>query len=184
MSTNTPGIQLFTAEDLLRMPDDGFRYELVKGELRKMAPPGAEHGGIVAILVESLGSFVRKNNLGKVYVETGFQLASDPDTVRSADVAFIHRERVEAAGKITGYWQGAPDLTIEVISPNDRYTDVDDKVLDWLHAGTRMVIVINPRNNTAAVYRGPSQVVRLTESDILDGNEVVPGWRMPVRDLF
>ncbi|MGH8059597.1 MAG: Uma2 family endonuclease, partial [Candidatus Entotheonellia bacterium] len=83
-----------------------------------------------------------------------------------------------------GYWPGAPDLAIEVISPSDTYTEVEEKVLDWLEAGTRMVIVVNPRKRVVTVYRSLAHIVILTEGDTLDGGDVVPGWTMPVRDVF
>jgi len=174
-----------TAEDLLRMPDDGFRYELVRGELRKMAPAGHEHGSIAALFTVSLGQHVLANGLGRVYAaETGFKLASDPDLVRAPDTAFVRRERVETIGRTEGYWPGAPDLAIEVISPDDSYAEVEEKVCDWLEAGTRMAIVLNPRQRTAKVYRSLTEVSVLTERDTLDGGDVVPGWKMALAQLF
>jgi Uma2 family endonuclease len=181
----TPAVRPMSAEDLLRLPDDGMRHELIQGVLTTMTPTGTEHGGIVVIAAGSLGSAVQTRRLGRVLAgEPGFILARDPDTVRAADVAFISRERYLAAGKVTGYWSGAPDLAIEVISPNDLYTEVEEKVAEWLVHGTRMVIVINPRRRTVAVYRSPTAVQILTEADVLDGAEVVPGWTLPVAALF
>src|SRR5918999_4198022 len=169
--------QLMTANDLLRMPDDGFRYELVKGELKKMAPAGHWHGRVAINITTPLAQHVRARNLGAVYAaETGFKLASDPDVVRAPDVAFIRRERVEEVGNVEGYWPGAPDLAVEVISPSDTYTEVQEKVFDWLEAGTRMVIVVMPRRRPVAVYRSLTEIVMLTENDALDGGDVVPGW--------
>lgn len=104
--------------------------------------------------------------------------------MRAPDVAFVRRERIEVIGKQTGYWPEAPDLAVEVISPHDRYTEVDEKVADWLVAGTRMVIVVNPRNKTVRVHRSPTDVVSLTIDDTLDGGDVVPGWRMPLTEIF
>lgn len=102
-----------TAEELLHMPDDGFRYELVRGELRRMAPAGQEHGKITAVLTGSLVQYVLAHKLGTVYAaETGFKL--EADTVRAPEVAFIRRERLEEAGEGKGFWPGAPDLAVEV----------------------------------------------------------------------
>jgi Uma2 family endonuclease len=177
--------QRMTADDLLRMPDDGFRYELVKGELKKMAPAGHWHGRVAINITTPLAQHVRAHNLGAIYAaETGFKLASDPDVVRAPDMAFIRRERVEEVGNVEGYWPGAPDLAVEVTSPSDTYTEVHEKVFDWLEAGTRMVIVVMPRRRAVAVYRSLTDIVILTENDGLDGGEVVPGWTMPVRELF
>lgn len=181
----TTSIRLVTAEELLRMPDDGFRYELVRGELRKMAPASHEHGMVGMRFGWRLAQYVETNNLGVVDgAETGFRIASDPDTVRAPDVSFIRRDRIEAVGKVEGYWPGAPDLVVEVISPGDTYTEVEEKVFDWLEAGTRMVIVMNPRKRTVTVYRSLTDIVVLTENDTLDGGDVVPGWSVKVRDLF
>ncbi len=177
--------KLMTADQLARLPDDGMRHELVRGELRTMPPGGAEHGGLTADVTSSLGPYVRTNRLGRVMTgETGFLLATNPDHVRAPDVAFVSRERYEAAGRVRGYWPGAPDLVVEVISPNDLYTEVEEKVAEWLEHGTRLVFVVNPRRRGVAVHR-PGQPVRtLGEDDVLVGDDVVSGWTLPVRELF
>ena len=178
-------IQTFTADELLQQPDDGFRYELVKGELVKMAPAGSEHGKLAMRVGWRLAQHVESQNLGNVYAaETGFQLASNPDTVRAPDVAFVRQERVAEAGEVRGFWPGAPDLAVEVVSPGDTYAEVEDKVLDWLDAGTLMVAVVNPRQRTVTIYRSRADIVILTRDDLLDGNNVVPGWILPIRELF
>jgi Uma2 family endonuclease len=177
--------QKITAEELLRMPDDGCRYELVEGELRRMAPAGKPHGVLAIRVTGPLWLHVETHQLGEVCAaETGFRLASNPDTVRAPDVAFISRQRLEEVGEVEGYWPGAPDLAVEVISPNDPYTEVQGKVLAWLEAGTRMVVVVNPRQQTVAVYRSRTDIAILTETDTLDGQDVVPGWTLPIADLF
>ena len=176
---------LITADELLQMKDDGFRYELVRGELIKMSPAGHQHGRIVLNFTTPLDQFVRANQLGAVYAaETGFKLAEDPDVVRAPDAAFIRRERVDAVGLTTGFWPGAPDLAAEVVSPGDTYAEVQDKTADWLDAGTRLVIVINPSTQTVVLYYSQSDIRILTIDDVLDGGEVVPNWTLPVRDLF
>ncbi len=183
MSTMT---QFITAEELSQRPDDGFRYELVKGELKKMAPAGYKHGRMAMLLAIPLGTYILKNNLGMVYAaETGFTIARDPDTVRAPDVSFVRREVIEKLGEPDeAYWPGAPDLAVEVISPNDTYTEVEEKVFDWIEAGTRMVIVVNPRKKAVTVYRSFTDVKVLTENDTLDGADVIPGWQIAVKDLF
>ncbi len=174
-----------TAEELLTLPEDGFRYELIRGELQQMAPAGHHHGKIAVNLTTPLDQHVRANNLGTVYAaETGFLLASDPDTVRAPDVAFVRRERVEAVADVEGYWPGAPDLAVEVISPGDTYAHVEDKVMEWLDAGTRMVVTVNPRRHSVTVWHARDDGVVLTEEDVLEGGDVVPGWSVPVRTLF
>ena len=176
---------LITADELLQMKDDGFRYELVRGELIKMSPAGHQHGRIVLNFTTPLDQFVRANQLGAVYAaETGFKLAEDPDVVRAPDAAFIRRERVEAVGQTAGFWPGAPDLAAEVVSPGDTYAEVEDKIADWLGAGTRLVVVVNPSTQTVALYYSRSDIRVLTIDDVLDGGEVVPNWTLPVRDIF
>ena len=176
--------QLMTVDDLMGVPKDGWRYELIRGEIIKMAPAGHTHGRYASRIDRRLGTYAEDNNLGESYVaDAGFRLATDPDHVRVPDVAFVRRERVEAVGDAPGYFPGAPDLVVEVISPNDRYTEVDEKVADWLAAGTRMVIVVNPRNRTVKVHT-PDGMRELTETDTIDGSDVAPGWRMAVADIF
>lgn len=178
-------VHLMSAKDLLQIPNDGFRYELVRGELRRMPPAGLQHGRVTVNITTSLDQHVKVNDLGVVYAaETGFKLASDPDIVRAPDVAFIRQERVQKIGDIEGYWPGAPDLVVEVTSPHDSYAEVEDKVFDWLEAGTLMVIVVNPRKRAVTVYRSLTDITVLTEKDSLDGGEVLPGWKMPVKDVF
>ena len=181
MSTVT---ELVTAEDLLHRRDDGFRYELVRGELRKMAPAGGPHGTVANNVSWSLTSIVKAQSLGAVFAaETGFRIGTKPDTVRAPDVAFVTRARIEQIGIPEGFWPGAPDLAVEVISPSDTFSEVEEKVLDWLDAGCRMVIVLDPRKRTASVYRGPNAKL-LTVDDMLSGEDVMPGWSVAIRDLF
>ena len=176
--------KLMTADELLRLPDDGQRHELVAGELRTMPPSGAEHGGLAAHVTVVLGQHVRAHGLGRVLAaETGFLLTTNPDTVRAPDVAFISWARATAP-PVPDYQPGPPDLAVEVVSPDDLYTEVEEKVAMWLEHGTQMVIVINPRRRTVAVHRSPTQIRYLTVADTLDGEDVVPGWALPVRDLF
>lgn len=93
-------------------------------------------------------------------------------------------DHISEAGEPHGYWPGAPDLAVEVVSPEDVYTELEEKVLEWLEAGTRMVVVVNPRKRAVTVYRSLSDVVVLTNHDILDGGDVVPGWKLPLGNLF
>ena len=180
----TTKTQLMTAEELLKMPKDGYRYELVRGVLRKMALVGHTDGYYELNISSELRAFVKANGLGRAYSSnTGFLLERDPDNVLAPDASFVRQERVETATEERGYFPGAPDFVAEVIPPSDRYADVDDKVKEWLNAGTRMVVVVNPRDRTVSVHT-PDSVITLTESDILDGGDVVPGWRLPVADIF
>jgi Uma2 family endonuclease len=169
----------FTADELLDLPADGWRYELVKGELRKMSPAGSRHGLIAARLIASLLRHVEQEKLGAVYSsETGFLIARDPDSVLAPDASFLRSER---ALDTDSYFPGPPDLAVEVISPNDRYSEVQQKTEEWLRAGVRAVIVVDPRRRIVTVHR-PSGEIRVDE--ILDVEDVVPGWRLPLSKLF
>jgi Uma2 family endonuclease len=174
-----------TADELLRMPDDGFRYELVRGELVKMPLACAQHGYVAMQVGGRLAQYVESNKLGTVYAAgTGFQIAFNPDTVLAPDASFLRRQRKEGVGNMEGYWPGPPDLAVEVISPSDTYTEVEDKVHDWLDVGTLMVIVVNPRRETVTVYRSRTDIVILTKDEELDGQDVVPGWKLRLADVF
>lgn len=177
--------KVVTAEELLAMQDDGSRRELVRGELRKMPPAGSEHGYVAMNIGSSLNVHVKANNLGRVYTaETGFRLASDPDTVRAPDAAFVSRERVEEIGRVAGYWPGAPDLAVEVVSPGDTHSQVVEKALGWLEAGCRMVLVADPERRTVTAYRSLDDIRILTGDGTVDGADVVPGWSLPVAEIF
>ncbi len=178
-------LQQVTADELFAMPKDGFRYELVKGELRKMSPAGGEHGAIIVKITIRLGQHVESNNLGVCFgAETGFKIATDPDTVRAPDVAFVSRERIPESGITKKFWPGAPDLAVEVLSPGDTLEEVEDKVEDWLVAGARAVWIVSPKRRSVTVYRSMTDVTRLSESDELEGETVVPGFRCKVSEIF
>lgn len=174
-----------TAEELLEKPEDGFRYELVKGEPRRMAPAGNVHGYIAANFLGPLQLHARDNGLGRVYAaETGFKLSSDPDTVRAPDVAFVSQARLDEVGEVPGYWPGAPDLAVEVVSPSDTHAEVTEKSLAWLEAGCRMVLAADPSQRTVTVYRSREDIRILTGGDVIVGADVVPGFGLPVAELF
>ena len=138
-----------TAAELLRMPDDGFRYELIKGELKKKFPAGNKHGRVASRINGSLDPFVANNKLGAVYAaEIGFLISTDPDTVRAPDVAFVSQARLDEIGDMEGFLPCAPDLVVEVVSPSDTYSDVEEKVFEWLAAGARLVVVVNSRKRS------------------------------------
>jgi len=176
---------LITAEQLLRMPECKRGYELVAGELRKMSPPGEKHCVVAQRLGSRLGPYVEERRLGAVYGgEPGFTIARDPDTVLAPDLAFVTKDHLAVQPIGDGYREGAPDLAVEVMSPSDRPKEVREKAEAWLAAGAAMVWVLNPGRHTVTVFRPASGPETLTEADSLDGEEVVPGFRCPVADLF
>ena len=176
---------LLTAEDLLKKSDTGNRYELVKGIIRRMPPAGFEHGILSIEIGQFLAEYVKRHKLGRVCgAETGFKISEDPDTVLAPDAAFVSQTSIDKHGIPKGYWVGAPDLAVEIISPNDTYTEVAEKADVWLNAGCKMVWVVNPRRETVEVYRSTEDIVVLRRDDILEGGEVIEGFQCRVDDLF
>jgi Uma2 family endonuclease len=147
--------QQVTLDELLHMPYDGFRYELVRGDLRRTNPAGNVHGRVTMSLAWRLARYVEENQLGAAYAaETGFRLSSNPDTVRAPDVAFVSRDRIEAIGETEGFWPEAPELAVEVVSPSYAFAEVEEKVFDWLDAGTAaFIITIEPACGTCSARR-------------------------------
>jgi len=168
-----------TADQLLRAGDIG-RCELVRGELVMMVPPGGEHGAIGNEIAVRLTLFVKPRRLGTVLGEAGFILARDPDTVRAPDVAFLRAGRTI----VRGYLEGAPDLAVEVLSPDDRPGYVRERVAEWLEPGARAVWVVDPRARTVAVHEPTRRARLLRESEVLPGGDVLPGFELLVREIF
>jgi Uma2 family endonuclease len=181
-----PQTKVMTADELIRLPMGmGERYELVEGVLKTMAPAGFEHGDIASELNAQLRNYVRSHKLGKVLAaETGFRLRQNPDTVRAPDVAFVSQIRLHQIGKSLGFFPGAPDLAVEVVSPNDASEETLDKIYEYFEAGTKLVWIVYPRHREVHVYTSPRQNQVLTVDDTLDGGDVIPGFRCPVRVLF
>ena len=138
--------QVLTAEDLWTMPEvPGKRFELVDGELVEMPGTSGIHGLIALAVAILLRGYVRAHDLGFVWVDgTAFIIARDPDVVRVPDVAFVARNRVPAVDVRAGFVPFAPDLAVEIVSPNDRPGEVQTKIGEYLGAGSRAVWVILP----------------------------------------
>ncbi|MGQ0643247.1 MAG: Uma2 family endonuclease [Gemmatimonadaceae bacterium] len=173
-----------TAEELLNLHLPDRQVELVRGVLVVREPPGLQHGAVAFAIAARIGEFVRANDLGIVLAaETGFKLFSDPDTVRAPDAAFIRRERVPDPLP-RGYAAFAPDLAVEVVSPNDRAGEILTKVGDWLNAGSRLVWVIDPVRRSARVYRADGSECFLTEHDALAGEGLLPGFTCALAEIW
>jgi len=177
--------QIVTADELLRLSSDGNRYELVRGELQMMNLTGSEHGIVTAALMARLGSFAKQHALGAVFAAgSGFQLERDPNTVLAPDIAFVERQRIAATGLSGKFWQGAPDLAVEVLSPGDRAGATAAKTQSWLAHGVRQVWLVDPQKRIVTVHYQDGRVVALTDTDLLEGGDVVPGFACPVRKIF
>jgi len=177
--------KLVSAEELLALPDDGMRHELIDGVLTTMVPPGAEHGGLESTVSGHLFVHLTRRPTGRLVTgETGFRLRRDPDLVRGADVAFIRAERVPPAGLPAGYFDGAPDLAIEVVSPGDSASEVDEKVHQWLDGGASAVWVIYPTGPRLRAHQPDRTSRTYCADDEVDGGDLLPGFRMRLADLL
>ena len=180
---NTPS-PLKTVDDLWALPENGRFFELVKGELRSTGLAGFEHGCIVTNVAYALRSETPKS-IGIVLLgRAGFVLRRDPDTVVGPDIAFVKAERIDEARLPEKYFDGPPDLAIEVVSPEDRGAEVDAKVQDYLAAGTQLVWVVNPRWRNVTIYQADRTVRVVAETEELTAPELLPGFTCQVADLF
>ncbi|MEO0529322.1 MAG: Uma2 family endonuclease [Planctomycetota bacterium] len=176
--------KLVTAEELLR-DYAGRRCELIRGTVRLMSPTGFEFGSTADEVAYQLNQVVRPGKLGRVVIaEAGFLIARDPDTVRAPDVAYVSASRLKAAGDQKKYFPTAPDLAVEVVSPNDAASEVHEKAREWIEAGCRAVWLVWPDDRSVTVYRSLDSVKILTDDALLDGVDVVPGFSCPVSQFF
>lgn len=170
-----------TVEDLWRLGSGDVRRELVDGEVIEMAPVGGVHGDVSGIVYRRLAEHVEAHGGGKVVVgDVGFVLGlpGDPERVRAPDVAFIATYRLPEGRLPERFIQGAPDLAVEILSPSDNPVDVQQKVRDYLEAGSRLVWVVAPRARTVTVYRPDGSARLLREPESLDGEDVLPGFTL------
>ena len=175
--------RIITGEELLEMGDIG-PCELIEGRIVPMAPTGDEHGSYESNFDYLLRSFVEPRKLGKIRVgEVGIYIRRNPDTVRGADVIFISTERY-AQKKSSGFLDVAPDLVVEILSPNDKWTEVTQKLREYFAIGVRLVWVADPQARCVYAYRSLTDVREFTENDELPGDEVLPGFLVKVAQLF
>lgn len=175
----------FTAVELLALPDDGKRYELIRGVLITMAPASAPHGGVTDQFGWVIGSFVRQHHLGRTYAaETGIYIERDPDTVRAPDYAFMSHERMRGAPPASGYSEIIPDLVVEVVAGDYRASAVDSKTRMWLDAGVRMVLVAYIESREIVAHHDDGTVRRFGPGDTLTCEPVLPGFACPIADIF
>ena len=172
-----------TVEQFAALPEDGQMHELVEGELLAMPPPQFLHSRIVSIIFRSLSVFLARNPVADVYAEAGFQLFESPPTVRQPDIGIVGEARLGSA-PLHGYYPGAPDAVFEVVSPSDRAGDLDLKVRQYLDAGSKAVVVVYPQTRTVWVHRPQDSPKLLGSGRNLEVPEVLPGWSLPVADIF
>jgi Uma2 family endonuclease len=177
-----------TEDDLFRMPDDGYCYELVEGVLHQMTPTGFEHGRSTGNLHRLLSSYVYAHKLGYVLAaETGFIIGRTTDgrvTVRAADISYVSKDSIPAGADTRKYLEMAPDLVVETLSPSDTAVEVEEKIASWLAAGVRCAVVLNPTARSVNVHRSQGAIIKLGDRDELDLEDVVAGFRCRVSDIF
>jgi Uma2 family endonuclease len=169
-------------EEFETLPPYGdYKLELSAATLIREPPPGAEHGWINTALAHRLQAHVESSGAGVALTNAGFVLSHDPPIVRSPDVAWVaaHHGRPDARA-----WRGAPDLAVEIVSPSDRYSDVQEKVGQYLAAGVRLVWVVDPATRQVTAHGSPDEIRLVRNDGVLEGGEVLPGFRLAVAELF
>jgi Uma2 family endonuclease len=175
--------KIWTDEEFMALPEDG-RYELVNGELVSMGNSGMEHGELGSFLGGSLSLYVRSRKLGVICdSSTAFSLKSG--NRRSPDVSFIAKERLQGIKRLPkGYFEGAPDLAVEILSPSNTVEEIHTKIVEYFENGAQLIWVINPQEQYVLVYHAPSPDALLRVGDCLDGEAIVPGFSLAVAELF
>lgn len=178
--------RLLTADDLFRLPEDESSWcELVEGEIVHISPPGFAHGIVSQNVSWQLLNYVQLHRLGLVVAaETGFIVSRNPDSVMAPDGAFVRQDRLDAIGIPHAYFPEAPALAFEVVSTNDRVSEVGRKMRRWLKGGVELAWVIDPTARTVTVYQALDDIHVLTDKDSLTGGSVLPGFECRVADLF
>ena len=174
---------LVTADELLQSYS-GQRCELVRGEVRLMSPAGSEHGAIVVNVMFSVTTVVRAKNLGVVFgAETGFLIQDAPDTVRTPDVGFVRSDRVQG-GLTRKFFPGPPDLAVEVLSPGDTASEVNEKAEDWLSAGCQEVWLVDPRLQRVSKLTLVDDAIRQSTIEDVLTSDLLPGFETPMSEVF
>ena len=184
MTSSASTERLITGEELARMPEIG-RSELVEGRIVRMSPTGFRHGGVELRIGTVLNAFVEPLRIGRVLVgEVGIYTRRNPDTVRGADVLFISNERYARASKDKAFLDVAPELVVEVLSPDDRPGEVARKISEYFEAGVLRVWIADPSRRTLRVHRTANESGELKPEDNLSDDEVLPGFEVLVSELF
>ena len=177
--------KLLTADDLLALYGKGVKGELIRGVFCETGSAGIEHGEIAGNFSGELRAFVKPRRLGRIVVsDSGIRLERNPDTVREPDVAFISADRLPLDLRVPGYSEVVPDLVVEIASPSNSRREVNDKSLMWLHFGVPLVWAAYPDTRTVDIYRPGAPVAAIGDGGVLDGAPALPGFLLPVRNVF
>jgi Uma2 family endonuclease len=179
-------VKLMTAEEFMLLPEpvDGSRQELVRGEVVTMFPPNWEHGEIAGNVFFAIKVYLLNNPIGRVTVEGGSVVDRDPDTVRGPDVSFMSKERMPLDKRMDCYADGAPDLCVEVLSPSNSRSQINEKLDEYFAGGAKLVWVVDPDDHSVTIYRDTLEGRVLKAAATVDGSDVLPGFTCPVADFF
>lgn len=176
--------KLMTAEEFWQSPMNTKHSELVRGEAVEKMPPGGQHGAIAIALGALLRLWTQRTGGGYVGAKAGYVLFYEPDTVRAPDISYVRADRIPPTGVPEAFWQLAPDLAVEVVSPSETAGEIREKVRDFLQAGTPLVWVIFPRTREVIVHTADGLAKTYSGGDALDHPEVLPGFSCKVAELF
>jgi Uma2 family endonuclease len=189
VAVSTPQIALSSAEEKLLTAEEYFascrldHTELINGKVVELSPPGFEHGEIAIEVASRLRNFVCQHKLGRVSVEGGFRLQRSPGIVCSPDVSFVEAARLEGVST-RGFIDGAPTLAVEIVSPGDLWSEVEDKVRLYLEKGSRAVWIVDPQTRTIEVRTTQAAPRIYRADDTLTGDEILPGFELQITDVF
>ena len=174
-----------TAREFIKMPDEGSRMELIAGKVTRRRYAWWNEGLAGTAVLMSMATYLKQNDLGGIALNSGvgYHIKSNPDHVRVPNVAYIRQERMDVEDP-EFFFPGAPDIAIENVTTCDTYCYMEDKVRAWFEAGSGLVIVINAHNKSLMVHHSLMQAQMITIGDTLDGGDVLPGWSIPVADIF
>ena len=176
--------KVWTDEEFMALPDDGGRYELVNGEVRTIGNSGMEHGYLASVLNSRLTIHILDQKLG-VPCDSSTAFTMKTGNKRSPDFSFVSRERLKGIKRLPkGYFQGAPDLAIEVIFPSNTFEELHEKLVEYFANCCKLVWIVNPDERSVLVYRQPQPDKLLKLTDTLDGEDIIPGFSLAIADLF
>jgi len=177
--------KLITGEELLAMGSEADLYELVEGRIKPMSPTGFAHGQYEVNFAQRLQRFVEQQKTGKVVTgEVGIYIRRDPDTIRAADVAYISNERLAQRQKKKGYLDVAPEIVVEIMSPDDNWSEVMQKMREYFSIGVKLIWVADPEAKTIYAYRSMTEVREFKMGEALTADEMLAGFSVPVAELF
>jgi Uma2 family endonuclease len=172
-----------TIEQFSQLPSDGERHELNAGELITMPPPKSLHSRVVRKLLKLLEAFLDKSQSGEAFAEAGFVLSREPLTVRQPDISVLGKERIQST-RDDDYFEGAPNLAVEIVSPSDSAQDLQLKVDQYIWAGSKQVWVLYPKSRRVHVFYAGGATTMLDETQTLTGGELLPEFSVKVAELF